>query len=134
VNTVAGPSCNVDGTTSSYSYSGDDSCDFTGTGDTQFGGNPGLEPLASNGGPTQTMAIGEDGDLFDAIPTAACNPGLVTVDQRGEPRPGVGTDACDIGAFEIQLEEPIDPVDPVDPVDPIDPGTGPITARPGFAG
>jgi hypothetical protein len=136
VNTVAGPSCLVADTDSSYSYSGDDSCDFTGTGDTQFGGNPGLEPLASNGGPTQTMAIGEDGDLFEGVAASACDPGLVTDDQRGEPRPGVGTTNCDIGAFELQLPAP----PPPDPggggtggvTD--GPGTGPISGRPGFTG
>jgi hypothetical protein len=138
VDSAGGDNCLVDGTTSSYSYSSDDTCGFTGTGDTEPGGDPGLEPLADNGGPTETMAIGEDGPLFDAIPTSACDPGLITVDQRDEPRPGTLTAGCDIGAFELQLVEPIEPLVPVDPggggTGGVDDGVGPIAGRPAFTG
>jgi hypothetical protein len=60
--------------------------------------DPLLGPLAFNGGPTQTHAIGCDSPALDAGST----PDLLTNDQRG---PGfartVGT-GTDIGAFEIQ--------------------------------
>jgi hypothetical protein len=62
-----------------------------------------VQGLASNGGPTQTMAlaksspaIGQGGDCFD--PSAPGTPAL-TVDQRGLPRAA----PCDIGAFQHQL-------------------------------
>jgi predicted outer membrane repeat protein len=136
VDNIGGPNCEFTTTaSSSYSYSSDSSCDLDGTGDTEDGGPAGLEALASNGGPTQTMAIGQTSPLFDAIPTSACDPGLITDDQRGEPRPGNLTEGCDIGAFELQLEEPpVTPPPTGGPLTPLDPGTGPIAGRPGFTG
>jgi hypothetical protein len=62
--------------------------------------NPGLEGLANNGGPTQTMALAgfsaaiDQGPAFPLICPAT--------DQRGEPRPDNSETACDIGAFEVQ--------------------------------
>jgi predicted outer membrane repeat protein len=55
-------------------------------------GDPNLGPLASNGGPTQTMAIQLPSAAFRAA-TAPCP----ATDQRGVAR---GT-ACDIGAYQI---------------------------------
>ncbi len=46
----------------------------------------------------------------------------------GAPRPGAGTDACDIGAYEVQA------IPPTPPPAPPTPGTGPISAAPGFTG
>jgi hypothetical protein len=57
-------------------------------------GNPLLGPLASNGGPTQTMALGAGSAAIDQVPAGECLP----TDQRGVPRPQGA--ACDIGAFE----------------------------------
>lgn len=58
--------------------------------------DPKLQPLADNGGPTQTLALGVGSPAIDAGSNSA---GLDT-DQRGYPRQqGVGTD---IGAFEVQ--------------------------------
>jgi len=54
--------------------------------------DPLLKPLADNGGPTQTMAIGTDSPAHNGGNSATC-PGL---DQRGYKRNGV----CDIGAYE----------------------------------
>jgi hypothetical protein len=56
-----------------------------------------LGPLADNGGPTQTHALGAGSVAIDQIPEVECE---VDTDQRGEPRP-VG-DGCDVGAFEVQ--------------------------------
>jgi hypothetical protein len=59
--------------------------------------DPKLAPLADNGGPTQTMAIGADSPAFDGGVAAGC-PG---VDQRGVPRPQGAR--CDSGAYERVL-------------------------------
>jgi hypothetical protein len=78
---------------------------FTGSGD-QTGVNPLLMPLASNGGPTQTMALTPGSPAIDAGVAAGA-----TLDQRGMPRPvddpGVantgGSDGTDIGAYEAEV-------------------------------
>jgi CSLREA domain-containing protein len=60
-------------------------------------GDPLLGPLADNGGPTQTMALGVGSPAIDAGDDATCE----AVDQRGVSRPqGVH---CDIGAYETEL-------------------------------
>lgn len=54
-----------------------------------------LQPLASNGGLTETMALIASSPAVDGVPVAQCG---VSTDQRGGVRPlGNG---CDIGAFE----------------------------------
>lgn len=58
-----------------------------------------LEPLADNGGPTETQALPVTSPAVDAVPVAQCP---TKVDQRGEPRPGIGEKLCDVGAFEFQ--------------------------------
>jgi uncharacterized repeat protein (TIGR01451 family) len=58
-----------------------------------------LEPLADNGGPTPTHALGPASAAIDAAPDcldAAGNP--VASDQRGVSRPGGA--GCDVGAYE----------------------------------
>jgi hypothetical protein len=75
---------------------------FTGTGD-QTGANPMLAALASNGGPTQTMALTAGSPALDGGVAAGA-----TTDQRGLSRtvddPGIanatGGDGTDIGAYE----------------------------------
>ncbi|MCI0553760.1 MAG: CSLREA domain-containing protein [Anaerolineae bacterium] len=59
-------------------------------------GDPALGALASNGGPTQTMAIPLTSLAFNTADSC----GSVTTDQRGLTRPMVG--ACDLGAYEVQ--------------------------------
>jgi hypothetical protein len=59
---------------------------------------PGLDPLGSNGGPTQTMALQPAGPAVDA----GSNPGSLTSDQRGAGFLRTGGAAADIGAFEVQ--------------------------------
>ena len=58
-----------------------------------FGVDPNLQPLAENGGATQTHAI----DFSSAAVDAGNSTGAPTTDQRGIPRRG----ATDIGAFEF---------------------------------
>lgn len=53
----------------------------------------GTNVLASNGGPTQTVALSPTGPAVDAVPAG----GLLTVDQRGVARAGLS----DAGAFEV---------------------------------
>ena len=58
--------------------------------------DPMLQPLASNGGPTQTQALPAASPALDAVPVGGA--GCAATDQRGVVRPnGPG---CDIGAFE----------------------------------
>lgn len=65
-------------------------CGFLGAGD-QAGADPGLAPLAANGGPTLTRAIAPGSPAVDR--GSATGP-----DQRGAPRSG----APDAGAYELQ--------------------------------
>jgi hypothetical protein len=59
-------------------------------------GDPELGPLADNGGPTETQALGSGSDALTAISFAS---GLCAgADQRGVARPPGA--ACDIGAFQ----------------------------------
>lgn len=57
--------------------------------------DPLLQPLASNGGPTQTRAIGSASPARNLV-TSGCPP--PSTDQRGVTRPA---GACDAGAFEL---------------------------------
>jgi hypothetical protein len=74
------------------------SCGFSTASHSMSNIQPRLEPLASSGGPTPTMALATGSPALDAIPPAT--PGCAgTTDQRGVARPqGTG---CDIGAFEL---------------------------------
>jgi hypothetical protein len=58
-----------------------------------------LDPLADNGGPTETHALVPGSPAIDYIPTGQCN---VATDQRGVPRPQPTGGNCDVGAFEFQ--------------------------------
>lgn len=61
-----------------------------------------LAPLADNGGPTFTHALNANSVAINAA--GNCGDDFsITTDQRGQPRPGAGSDACDIGAFEFQI-------------------------------
>jgi hypothetical protein len=63
-----------------------------------------LGPLADNGGPTQTIALGAGSCAIDAADTMLS----VATDQRGYPRPvGSGSPAAaDIGAYEFGASDP----------------------------
>jgi hypothetical protein len=118
-----GENCGGGGINSSngFNFTDDDSCGLSDSTDTEDG-DPGLAPLADNGGPTETRSP-EGGPLVDAIPAADCQ---LSNDQRGVSRPqGPG---CDIGAVEVEVAV----VPPPPP--PTDPGTGPIPATPAFTG
>jgi CSLREA domain-containing protein len=75
----------------------DGTCGFTGSGDLSST-DPKLGPVADNGGPTMTRALGTGSPAIDAWPCGnnSLDP---AVDQRGATRPQ--GDGCDIGAFEV---------------------------------
>src|SRR6185369_1681204 len=64
-----------------------------------------LLPLANNGGPTPTHALGGSSVALDKGDSSGA-----VIDQRGEPRPcdqaaianAAGGDGADVGAFEVQ--------------------------------
>jgi hypothetical protein len=106
-----------------YNLSDDDSCGFEtanpSTTSKDNVSNLNLDALADNGGPTETIALGNGSAAIGFIPEASCtyqnvnpctNPpavsasGPLVCDQRGEPRPNPGANppACDSGAFELQ--------------------------------
>ncbi len=91
-------------TNGGYNIDDDGSCSFgtiTGANGKTIGDgvNPLLGPLANNGGPTETEAIGSNSPAYLAVPPADCP---IHVDQRGDPRPAPTETDCDIGAYELQ--------------------------------
>jgi hypothetical protein len=76
-----------------YNISSDASLNLSGT--SLKNTDPQLGSLASNGGPTQTMALGTNSPALDRIPASLCP----ATDQRGVPRPQGS--ACDVGAYEL---------------------------------
>jgi CSLREA domain-containing protein len=65
---------------------------------------PLLGALATNGGPTQTMALLAGSPAIDLVPLAACTDdasAALTVDQRGFARPVPAGGSCDAGAYEF---------------------------------
>lgn len=90
--------CDAHVASSSYSLEGP-SAGETSCGFDLPSANPELEPLANNGGPTETQGLPESSPAVDAVPAASCP---TSVDQRGEPRPDYGKAFCDAGAFELQ--------------------------------
>jgi CSLREA domain-containing protein len=102
-NNETGGDCDAPVTTGGHNIDSDDTCGLTGTGD-----QPGIDPLvgalADNGGPTQTMALDAASPAVDTGDDAAC----LATDQRAIDRPQDGdedgTAACDIGAFELEIQ------------------------------
>ncbi len=64
---------------------------------TFLSGNPNLQVLANNGGPTLTMRLGSGSYAINRSPLYGF--GCPTTDQRGVPR--AGGKACDIGAYQV---------------------------------
>lgn len=68
--------------------------------------DPRLAPLADNGGPTLTRALGAGSPAIDVGPVAFSFPGD-TSDQRGAPFLRISGGRSDVGAFEVQpIPEP----------------------------
>jgi hypothetical protein len=91
--------------------SGSDTCGLSAADHDLVGVEPGFEGgLGNHGGPTQTIALASTSAAIGVVPLAGdCEeaspegPGLL--DQRGEPRPGISGDGCDIGAYEYQSSQ-----------------------------
>jgi hypothetical protein len=114
------PNCGTasSGTISSlgFNLADDASCSLIAAGD-KPSTDPGLAALALNSGPTQTQAIAKDSPATDA---GLAGFATGAFDQRGLTRPvdfsdvanAVGSDATDIGAFEVQLPVTTQPPTP----------------------
>lgn len=88
-----------------YSLASDATC-FADDGTNLPDTDPLLEPLAANGGPSETMLPGPGSPAVNAIPAEACaldEEEQPLPDQRGVLRPQGG--ACDIGAVELTFAE-----------------------------
>ena len=88
-----------------HNLASDASCAFGGAGDMNST-NPLLDPLANNGGPTETHALQPGSPAIDA----GDNSGCPIDDQRGVARPYNGI--CDIGAYEYTVAPPTPTVTP----------------------
>src|SRR6266550_5583374 len=101
---VTGANCSgpVLFTDNGYNLDSGTSCGFSTSNHSLNSTDPKLGPLASNSGPTQTMALLAGSPAIDAIPNGTS--GCSGTDQRGVTRPqGPG---CDIGAFEVDKTPP----------------------------
>jgi CSLREA domain-containing protein len=87
-------------TDNGYSMSSDSSC----SGFASTNVDPKLKPLALNGGGTLNHALSLGSPAIDKVPAAFCT---VSTDQRYFSRPWFLTNACDIGAFELQPYYPV---------------------------
>ena len=92
------PNCNSALDSLGYNLTDDDSCGFTAPGDLVVA-DAMLDYPADNGGPTDTDALLPGSPAIDAG-SSSCPP--PATDQRGVARPQGG--ACDIGAFELEIE------------------------------
>ena len=64
--------------------------------------DPGLLPLADNGGATKTHALTTNSEALNSGDNASCE----ALDQREKPR---SDGSCDVGAFELQPDDDVDP-------------------------
>jgi len=87
-----------------YNVDSDGSCQLTAPTD-RPGVDPQLGPLQDNGGATLTHALLPGSPAIDAIPwgTNGCGTTLIS-DQRGQARPQPASGACDIGAYEVEVD------------------------------
>ena len=116
-NTAAsGPDCAGGPVSNGYNLIGDaDGCSFTPMTGDRVGSSSGsgaivplLDPLASNGGKTETMALALLSPAVDRIPVGALAvdgvtplcPSTGAEDQRGKARPEGS--ACDMGSYELK--------------------------------
>jgi hypothetical protein len=85
-------------TDAGYNIDSGSSCGFSAASHSMINTQPQLDALASNGGPTQTMALPAGSPAVNAIPSTVTGC-TGTTDQRGTIRPqGAG---CDVGAYEL---------------------------------
>ncbi|MGD0941242.1 MAG: choice-of-anchor Q domain-containing protein [Terracidiphilus sp.] len=78
-------------------------CELNGGAHDLFGVSPDLGPLGHHSGPTETMLPERGSAAIDGGDPAGCldsNGNLITMDQRGLPRPNPAVGRCDIGAVQ----------------------------------
>jgi UDP-3-O-[3-hydroxymyristoyl] glucosamine N-acyltransferase len=97
---IPGNDCVGSITSLGHNLDSDGTCNLTGPGDLP-NTEPGLGPLADNGGPTQTHALLPGSPAIDAGDDGACP----ATDQRGFVTRPQGA-ACDIGAYEYENSAP----------------------------
>jgi uncharacterized repeat protein (TIGR01451 family)/CSLREA domain-containing protein len=101
----AQPTCSAGGTDSGFinndSLATHASCTGTATPVAEIN----LGPLTDNGGPTPTHSLFPGSIAIDGAGDCFTDHGI-NDDQRGLPRPGGDSVACDIGAFEVQEPPP----------------------------
>jgi hypothetical protein len=91
------------GTVSGHDLSNDSSC-FDSTDGDLIDVDPRLGPLADNGGPTKTLAIGADSPAHNAATAEPSTPLVCSgTDQRGISRLQRGATRCDIGAYQVAI-------------------------------
>lgn len=109
-----GAGYNLDFPSNSLADSLTDTCGMSETEDHDLvGKNPELssEGLHDNGGPTETIALLSTSPAIGVVPVKEdCEEGPekggpASVDQRGEKRPGIAGEGCDIGAYEYQEQQ-----------------------------
>jgi hypothetical protein len=91
-------------TDAGYNIDTGTSCGFSTANHSKNSTDPRLGALASNGGPTRTMALPVGSPAVNAVP-ATVSGCAGSTDQRGLPRPQGR--ACDIGAYELIVSGPI---------------------------
>ncbi|MEX0753578.1 MAG: choice-of-anchor Q domain-containing protein [Actinomycetota bacterium] len=98
-NSIVGGACSLTGGANS-SFGGNaesgDTCEFLDDSDRQDA-TVALKPIADNGGPTLTHALGTASDAL-GLANGSFHVGCSDTDQRGVPR---GGDPCDSGAYEL---------------------------------
>jgi hypothetical protein len=100
-----GPQCDGGFTSAGWNlFAGLSGCATTTTSSDRTHGSARLGSLASNGGPTKTIALKAGSAALDRIPRSACR-AVVKTDQRGQSRPQAAAKKashrrCDIGAYE----------------------------------
>jgi hypothetical protein len=111
-----------------YNFEDRNQCGFGATGDLINQSDADFGALASNGGPTQTVALLSGSAAINAGDPAGCTDALgaaLTTDQRGTARPQGSR--CDIGAYELVV--PPSPPAPSPPA-PSPPAPTPLLAGP----
>jgi predicted outer membrane repeat protein len=111
--TVTGNDCHAFGgvpiLSADFNFIGtSDGCSITLAGDDKTGTNaapidPLLEPLANNGGSTETHALQSSSPVINGGNSAGCGDGVTifTTDQRGSGYSRTVGGSCDIGAYEV---------------------------------
>jgi hypothetical protein len=111
-NSTKGANCSGTITDGGHNLDDGTTCGFSTANGSLNDTNPLLElaGLASNGGPTQTIALQASSPAINAGDESVCSAAPVNnLDQRGYGRPGVGETNCSIGAYEYNAQSSLGP-------------------------